>query len=68
MSASTRQPPLSVRLEPELSQWVRKQAKAGDRSINAELNRIVRQAKEGTIEKTAYERGKRDGFELASNP
>ena len=46
MSASTRQPPLSVRLDPELSQWVRERAKAGDRSINAELNRIVRQAKE----------------------
>lgn len=38
--------PRSVRLESELSQWVKEQAKAGDRSFNAELVRIVRQAKE----------------------
>ena len=35
-----------VRLEPELSQWVKDRAKAGDRSLNAEINRIVRQTKE----------------------
>lgn len=38
--------PYPVRLEPELSQWVKEQAKAGDRSMNAELVRIVRQARE----------------------
>lgn len=38
--------PFPVRLEPELSQWVKERAKAGDRSMNAELIRIVRQAKE----------------------
>ena len=46
MNEATRQNPYSLRLDPELSQWVKERAKAGDRSINAELNRIVRQAKE----------------------
>ena len=64
----TRPAAYSLRLDPDLSQWVKAQAKDNDRSINAEINRLIRQAKEGTIEKTAYERGKRDGFELASNP
>jgi len=35
-----------VRLAPELSKWVKDRAKAGDRSLNAEINRLVRQAKE----------------------
>lgn len=38
--------PYPLRLESELQQWVKGKAKAGDRSINAEINRIVRQAKE----------------------
>lgn len=42
----TRPKPYPLRLEPELIQWVKEQAKAEDRSINAELIRIVRQAKE----------------------
>ena len=42
-----------LRLELELSQWVKERAKAGDRSINAELIRIVRQAKEETEQKAA---------------
>ncbi len=45
--------PYPVRLEPDLAQWVREQAKAGDRSINAELVRIVRKAKEETEQKQA---------------
>lgn len=38
--------PYPLRLESELTQWVKKRSKAGYRSFNAELNRIVRQAKE----------------------
>jgi hypothetical protein len=40
-----------LRLEHELYQWVRERAKDGDRSINAELVRIVRQAKEAAEQK-----------------
>lgn len=43
--------PYPVRLEPDLAQWVRERAKAGDRSINAELIRIVRQAREAEKQK-----------------
>ncbi len=44
--------PYPVRLEPELSQWVKERAKDGDRSINAEINRLIKQAREA--EKRAY--------------
>ncbi len=35
-----------LRLEPELNQWVKARAKDSDRSVNAEINRLLRQAKE----------------------
>lgn len=46
------QTPYPLRLEHDLSEWVRDQAKAGDRSINAQLNRLIRQAKEGMNKRT----------------
>lgn len=42
----TRPPSYSLRLEPELTQWVKEQARNSDRSVNAEINRLIRQAKE----------------------
>ena len=44
--------PYPLRLDPELSQWVKDRAKAGDRSLNAEINRLIRQAKEADEQKT----------------
>lgn len=44
-----------LRLEPELNQWVKDRAKAGDRSLNAEINRLVRQAKEESEQKQNIE-------------
>ncbi|UJS24794.1 Arc family DNA-binding protein [Thiothrix winogradskyi] len=44
--------PFPVRLEPELSQWVKARAKAGDRSMNAELNRLIKQAREAEQKQT----------------
>jgi len=41
-----RQSPYPLRLEPELSQWVKEQAMTNDRSINAEISRIIRRAQE----------------------
>lgn len=38
--------PYPLRLQPELSQWVKAQATANDRSINAEISRIIRRAQE----------------------
>ncbi len=35
-----------LRLDNDLSQWVKEQAKAEDRSFNAQVNRLIRQAKE----------------------
>jgi hypothetical protein len=47
----TRTPSYPLRLDQELNQWVKEQAKTNDRSMNAELVRIVRQAKEATEQK-----------------
>lgn len=40
-----RQSPYPLRLDPELSQWVKEQAMTNDRSINAEISRIIRRAR-----------------------
>lgn len=48
----TRPAAYSLRLDPDLSQWVKARAKAGDRSLNAEINRLIRQAKEEGEQKT----------------
>lgn len=42
--------PFPLRIDPELAQWVKDRAKAGDRSLNAEINRLIRQAKEAEEE------------------
>ncbi|MBO0613691.1 Arc family DNA-binding protein [Thiothrix fructosivorans] len=49
---ANRPTPYPLRLEPGLSEWVKARAKDNDRSINAELNRLIKQAKEA--EKQAY--------------
>ena len=43
--------PYPVRLDPELKEWVKQKAKDNDRSVNAEINRTVRQAKEAEDQK-----------------
>lgn len=40
-----------LRLEPELKEWVKQKAKENDRSVNAEINRTVRKAKEAEDQK-----------------
>ena len=52
MEGKQRNPPLSLRLDLELAKWVKDRAKAGDRSLNAEINRLIRQAKEEDEQKT----------------
>lgn len=44
--SATQTKPYPVRLDPDISQWVKAQAKAGDRSINAQINRLIRESKE----------------------
>ena len=52
MNEATRPNPYPLRLTHELSQWVRERAKAGDRSINAEINRALKQLKEAEQKQT----------------
>ena len=40
-----------LRLDPELEEWVKQKAKDNDRSVNAEINRTVRKAKEAEDQK-----------------
>lgn len=49
--AHTRSPPRSIRLKPELLAWIAAKALEGDRSINAEINRQLRKAKEAEEQK-----------------
>lgn len=57
-----------VRMPADVHELLIERAKQNDRSMNAELVRILKEALTGTAEKAAYERGKRDGYELGSNP
>jgi hypothetical protein len=41
-----RTPPISFRLQPDIRLWLTEKAKTGDRSLNAEVNRVLRQVKE----------------------
>lgn len=50
-----------VRMPTDVHQWLTHRAKQNDRSMNAELVRILKEVKDGTIEKTAYERGRIEG-------
>lgn len=43
----------SIRLEPEVERWLKNKAKAEDRSLSAEINRLLRQAKEAEQKKAA---------------
>lgn len=52
MNQEKRNSPRSIRMESELEVWVKEQAKAGDRSINAQINRLIRQAKEMAEQRT----------------
>ncbi len=40
-----RQPPRSIRIESSLESWLIERAKRGDRSVNAEINRMIRTIK-----------------------
>lgn len=51
--AHTRSPPRPIRLKPELLAWIAAKALEGDRSINAEINRQLRKAKEAEEQKSS---------------
>jgi hypothetical protein len=57
-----------ARIPADVHQWLTDRAKTNDRSMNAELVRILKEVKDGTIEKTAYERGRMEGIQQAMNP
>lgn len=38
--------PYPLRLAPDLAQWVKERAKNSDRSINAEINQLLKHARE----------------------
>jgi plasmid stability protein len=70
MSIDKKKPvsPFGVRMSDEMRKQVGERAQQNGRSMNSEIVQILKEALAGTAEKTAYERGKRDGYELGSNP
>ncbi|MDD5393144.1 MAG: hypothetical protein PHE17_09015 [Thiothrix sp.] len=46
-----KKPPRSIRLDTDVDAWVKDRAKDSDRSVNAEINRLLRQAKEADEQK-----------------
>ncbi len=46
MTEKNRVKPYPLRMAADLKEWVRARANGNDRSINAELNRLIRQVKE----------------------
>ena len=46
MSEKTQKTPYPLRMDDDLKAWVQQRAKQNDRSLNAELNRILRQQKD----------------------
>lgn len=57
-----------VRMPADVHELLTEQAKQNDRSMNAELVRILKEALTGTAEQAAYERGRQDGIRQAMNP
>lgn len=57
-----------VRIPVDVHSLLTERAKQNDRSMNAELVRILKEALTGTAEQAAFERGRLRGIEQASNP
>lgn len=47
-----KQPPTSFRLKPDIRLWLSEKARAGDRSLNSEVNRLLRKVKESEERKS----------------
>lgn len=52
--AAKKQHPLSVRIDPVLLAWLKAKAQQGDRSLNAQINRLIREAKESHEDKERH--------------
>ncbi|MEN9503057.1 MAG: hypothetical protein RI964_2342 [Pseudomonadota bacterium] len=59
---------VQTRYQPDIHQWLINRAGQHNRSMNGELMEILKEVKEGTAEKAAYERGRLAGIEQAMNP
>lgn len=68
MTATRSIKPFGLRMPPDVKAWAEERATHNGRSLNSEINQILKELKEGTAEKAAYERGRHDGYELGSNP
>ncbi|QLQ33927.1 MAG: Arc family DNA-binding protein [Candidatus Thiothrix singaporensis] len=58
----------SITLSAEAHEWLKEQAKSQGRSLGNMAGQIITQAKEGAVEKAAYERGRLAGIQQAMNP
>lgn len=57
-----------VRMPVDVHELLTERAKQNDRSMNAELVRILKEVLTGTADKAAFERGRLAGIQQAMNP
>lgn len=58
-----------IRLPSALYEEIKEQARKHNRSLNGQLMELIQKGmKDGATERQAYEHGKREGYELGSNP
>lgn len=57
-----------VRMPADVHELLTERAKQNDRSMNAELVRILKEVLTGEADKAAFERGRQEGVRQAMNP
>lgn len=50
--------PFGLRMNPEVKAWIEERATQNGRSLNSEINQILKELKEGTAEKAVKEQAK----------
>jgi hypothetical protein len=46
MTEDNRPKPYPLRMQPDVNDWIRERAERNERSVNVEINRVLRQMKE----------------------
>ena len=58
MTASRSIKPFGLRMNPDVKTWIEERASQNGRSLNSEINQILKELKEGTANKAAKEPAK----------
>jgi hypothetical protein len=58
MTATRSIKPFGLRMNPDVKKWIEERANRNGRSLNSEINQILKELKEGAAEKAAKEQEK----------